>query len=870
MVRKLLSQTQLLLWKNYLLFSRHQLSVWSQIIAPFLLCGYILMVQTMINHLLVKYLDPSPPTVSITTLPKCWGDPCVTLGIGYSAGETEWTRHVLTQIKERNGLKDRDFRTVTENNYLDMVNFLQKYPNQTQTMVFFCTGTVELPADLPPEVADYPDYMTCAGANASNLYVYSIIYNFTSASSPFIVRPDEPSPIDHSILPLKLAIDNAILSYRLREINGPEVEITAEMSDYPHSVNRLIQGYDTVTMQGPLYFFLPPMIVFIMVMTEMVREKELGLRQVVNTLGTSQGAFWLSWIVTGLVFTGLGSTLTTLAGRWIGFDFFHKSEFWYFLFRCVWLIFFMFTNAMVTFGYFLVTIMSSGKMTYTVTYSLMLAGLVLQGFISSHLLIICLYVTDLVPWFHCIRQLLVFYPPFNFATAFYEVSRRSSSHPIYGEMRWEEGTGYEWKHFFSRPEGWLRGHHFITPSLYDSLCNMGINILLFGVLAWFCDHVVSSNRGVAEPVYFLFTRKYWGLKPPRRQQYIEMADISKENSTNEEGEDSGVHSSYDKDGIRISYLSKTYPRLPCGFKSQKDVIALHNVTLTANRNEVLSLLGHNGAGKSTLLSILSGILAPSAGSAYLCGEDIAQGMEVIRQKMGVCPQHSILWDELTAEEHVYLFMRLKGYGKREAVEMGRDMLRGVELEDVSKAQVGTFSGGMRRRMCIALSGVGNPDIILMDEPTTGLDPISRSQVWKLIQRIKQGKVVVLTTHSMEEADALSDRIAILAGGEVKCQGTSLALKNTYGSGYRVSLVTLKPDRVRKILDSNYPAVTVTDQSADSILVTVPRGHLPTLQSLFTSLEEGDLAALVSDWGVSNTTLEDVFMTVTGKIDAESR
>lgn len=521
---------------------------------------------------------------------------------------------------------------------------------------------------------------------------------------------------------------------------------------------------------------------------------------------------------------------------------------------------------MLTFGYFLVTVMSSGKTTYTVTYSLLLAGLVLQGFISSHLLIILLYVTDLTPWFHLIRLVLAFYPPFNFATAFFEVSRRSSSHPLYAERRWEAGESYEWRHFFEGQDGWLQGHHYTTPSLYFSLWNMGVNIVVFGLLAWVCDHIVASNRGVSEPFYFPFTRKYWGIKAQGKpRQYIEMAHISSRDSSGEEDSAKDPMEAVGE-GISISGLSKTYAKYPFGIKSKEDVVALHDLDLKVQKNEVLTLLGHNGAGKSTLLSILSGTLSATSGSASICGRDIAQAMDSIRQCMGFCPQHSILWDELTAEEHVYLFTRLKGDSRAAALLQSQEILREVELDSVSKAKVGTFSGGMRRRMCIALSGVGNPDVILMDEPTTGLDPISRAQVWRLIQRLKRGKVVILTTHSMEEADALSDKIAILAGGRLKCQGSSLFLKNSYGTGYRISLVTARPEAVRSVLKEQFSPATVISQSAESLVIGLPRGDLETMQRLFQHLESGDLRTMVSDWGVANTTLEDVFMAVTGQVD----
>lgn len=320
MACSVLQQTQLLLWKNCLLFSRHQISLWVQIITPILLCAYILMVQTMIEGLLLKYVDPDPSAIALDRVSRCKGRDCVTLGVGYLDGEMEWTRHVLDYVKRTQGLPDSEVQTLSLNSYSGTLDYLQKHPNTTQAAVFFCTGSLQLPIG-----GLFPDF--ACSSNSSRLYIYAFIYNFTAATMPFMVKPDEESPVDRSILPLKIALDNGILDYRLQQSGLPPLTITGEMGDFPHTPNRFIEGYDTVTMQGPLYFFLPPMIIFIMVMTEMVREKEQRLRQVLTTLGVSPVAFWLSWVITSLTFSATVSAVTTTVGRAIGFDFFAKSPF---------------------------------------------------------------------------------------------------------------------------------------------------------------------------------------------------------------------------------------------------------------------------------------------------------------------------------------------------------------------------------------------------------------------------------------------------------------------------------------------------------------------------------------------------------------
>lgn len=156
--------------------------------------------------------------------------------------------------------------------------------------------------------------------------------------------------------------------------------------------------------------------------------------------------------------------------------------------------------------------------------------------------------------------------------------------------------------------------------------------------------------------------------------------------------------------------------------------------------------------------------------------------------MGVVPQFDILWGELTAAEHMTMFSLIKGVDPGDIEEMTDELLESVGLMEVKHARVMNYSGGMKRRLSVAISSIGNPRIIFMDEPTTGMDPVSRRDVWNLIQRLKRNKVIVLTTHAMEEADILSDRLAVVCDGKLKCVGTPLYLKNAYGDGYRISLV----------------------------------------------------------------------------------
>jgi len=288
---------------------------------------------------------------------------------------------------------------------------------------------------------------------------------------------------------------------------------------------------------------------------------------------------------------------------------------------------------------------------------------------------------------------------------------------------------------------------------------------------------------------------------------------------------------------------------------------------------LLGLLGHNGAGKTTLINILTGVLGGFEGQITLSGYDIEENKDEVKKIVGVCPQFDILWYELTAREHLQMFAEIKGIPKNQIENEIKSGLQDVNLAKFGDVWAGTFSGGMKRRLSMAIAGIGDPKIIFLDEPTTGMDPKNRRQVWELIKNLKKNRVVILTTHAMEEADALSDRIAVIVDGQFKCIGNSLFLKNNFGEGYRLTVIA-DPENastVKQLMRQKIPSAKVIDESGGSLMFSIPSIKIKELQAFFRVIENKDsdevanrLRELTHDWGLSNTTLEEVFMKVTGK------
>ncbi|KAI8928436.1 hypothetical protein BC831DRAFT_510071 [Entophlyctis helioformis] len=242
--------------------------------------------------------------------------------------------------------------------------------------------------------------------------------------------------------------------------------------------------------------------------------------------------------------------------------------------------------------------------------------------------------------------------------------------------------------------------------------------------------------------------------------------------------------------------------------------AVDHVSFDLHGDQILALLGHNGAGKTTTMSMITGIVQPTHGHVYLkCQSahgtavlDAANpiSLPVYRQSLGVCPQFDVLFDTLTVREHLMMYIGIKGvvvHGKKDGSAAGTTdsgnsrnkdaltteyieaMARDVELFAKLDARVHTLSGGMKRKLSVAIALMGSPRVVLLDEPTTGMDVAAQQRIWSLMRACKKDRVVILTTHSMEEAEVLGDRIAIMAAGSVKTLGTSIFLKNQFGTGY---------------------------------------------------------------------------------------
>ncbi len=292
-----------------------------------------------------------------------------------------------------------------------------------------------------------------------------------------------------------------------------------------------------------------------------------------------------------------------------------------------------------------------------------------------------------------------------------------------------------------------------------------------------------------------------------------------------------------------------------------EVRALDGVDLEVREGTVLGLLGPNGAGKTTTVRILATLLRADAGRATVAGLDVARDAQAVRRLIGLSGQYAAVDENLTGRENLWMFGRLYQLGSAEAKRRTVELLTRFDLEDAADRVTKTYSGGMRRRLDLASALIGRPQLLFLDEPTTGLDPRSRFGMWEVIRsQVRQGTTLLLTTQYMEEADELADEIAVVDHGKIIARGTADELKSQVG-GERIEVVVHDRSLLSRAADLLAPDGTASIDEHTRRLTIAADGGARQLVEVVRRL--GDEEIRVDDVGLRRPTLDDVFLALTG-------
>ncbi|KAL9833695.1 LOW QUALITY PROTEIN: cholesterol transporter ABCA5 [Geothlypis trichas] len=390
--------------------------------------------------------------------------------------------------------------------------------------------------------------------------------------------------------------------------------------------------------------------------------------------------------------------------------------------------------------------------------------------------------------------------------------------------------------------------------LLDSICYL--------LVAVYLDQVIPGEFGLRRTPFFFMKPSFWSK---HRKNYKELYESSINGSLSFSEIVEPVPSEFQgKEAIRISCVQKTFR------KKGETVEALRNLSFDIYEGQITALLGHSGTGKTTLMNILCGLCPPSDGFVSVYGHRVSEIDEMleVRQIAGVCPQADIHFDILTVEENLSIFAAIKGIPQNDLIQEVQKVLLDLEMQPIRDNQAKKLSGGQKRRLSVGVAVLGNPKVLLLDEPTAGMDPCSRHIVWNLLRSRKANRVTVFSTHFMDEADILADRKAVISQGMLKCLGSSLFLKSKWGIGYRLSMhidAYCNTEATTSLIRQHIPAASLIQQNDEQLVYTLPLKDMDKFAGLFSDLDTHSHLGVIT-YGVSMTTLEDVYLKL--EVEAE--
>ncbi|XP_006136436.3 ATP-binding cassette sub-family A member 13 [Pelodiscus sinensis] len=646
--------------------------------------------------------------------------------------------------------------------------------------------------------------------------------------------PGDVFKYNHIFIPLQDMIERAIVAVHTgADASKPEIQVQA--MPYPCHTSDLF--LNNIGFFFPFIMMLTWMVSVAGMVRKLVYEREIRLEEYMKTMGVNPVIHFLAWFLENVIMLTLSSCALVIILKVSGI-FAFSDGFLVFLFLLD------FGIAVVMLCYLFSAFFSSAdtaalcaSLIYMISFLPYIVLLVLQNQLSfAHQTIACFLSTT------AFGQGLFF-------ITFFE----------------SQGIGIQWSNSYeplaegeSMTFGWACWMIF-----FDSL--------IYLLLGWYFSNVIPGRFGFRKPWYFPFTVSYWKKlcgTEKKRKHYLNPNMVFFNENFLDKGslpqDEKSVREGGTAVGVMLMSLTKEY--------TDNKKMAVKDLTLTFYQDQITALLGANGAGKTTIISMLTGLYPPSSGTIIINGRDIHTDLTAIRMEMGVCPQYDVLFDTLTVREHLLFYGSVKAplWAKKKLHQQVSRALNDVDLFHHQHEHVGALSGGMKRRLSIAISFIGNSKTVVLDEPTSGVDPCSRRKIWDILLKYRAGRTLIFTTHHLDEAEVLSDHIAILQHGQLRCYGSPSYLKETYGQGYSLTL-TKKPSvfeieepkytvQVTSLVQSYVPEAFLKENSGSELTYVIPaKADKISFKGLFQALDENLEHLHVTGYGISDTTLEEVFL-----------
>uniref|UniRef100_M3Z391 ATP binding cassette subfamily A member 13 n=1 Tax=Mustela putorius furo TaxID=9669 RepID=M3Z391_MUSPF len=643
--------------------------------------------------------------------------------------------------------------------------------------------------------------------------------------------PADGFKYNYIFVPLQDMIERAIiLVHTGREDVEPAVQ--AQAMPYPCHTRDLF--LNNVGFFFPLIMMLTWMVSVSSMVRKLVYEREIQIEEYTRMMGVHPTVFFLAWFLENMAVLALSSVALAVILKASGI-FVHSNA-------CIIFLFLLdFGVSVVMLSYFLSVFFSRANtaalctsLVYMISFLPYIVLLVLHNQLSV-----------VVQTFLCLLSTTAFGQGVFFVT-FLE----------------GQEAGVQWSNMYQPPEP--------SGMTFGWVCwMMAFDSGLYFLCGWYLNNLIPGNFGLRKPWYFPFTASYWkslwGFMAKTPQ--VTGSDLSFINEhfdnkgsalQNGEGKPGG-----DPPGVALVSVTKEY---------EPHKAAVRDLTLTFHRDQITALLGTNGAGKTTVISMLTGLYAPTSGTIIINGRNLQTDLSSIRKELGVCPQQGVLFDNLTVREHLLLFASVKApqWTWKELSQQVNRTLQDVELTQHQHKQTRVLSGGMKRKLSIGIAFIGTSRTVVLDEPTSGVDPCSRRGIWDILLKYREGRTIIFTTHHLDEAEALSDRVAFLEQGRLRCCAPPFCLTEAYGQGLSLTLnkqpSVLEADdpkdiaRATSLIQTYIPQAFLKDSSGGELVYGLPQdADRACFKGLFQALEQNLHSLHVTGFGISDTTLEEVFL-----------
>ncbi|KAL6660902.1 hypothetical protein ACP70R_000286 [Stipagrostis hirtigluma subsp. patula] len=595
--------------------------------------------------------------------------------------------------------------------------------------------------------------------------------------------------------------------------------------------------FDMSGLLGPLFFTWIVELLFPVILTYLVYEKQQKLKIMMKMHGLKDGPYWLISYAYFFALSVFYMIIFLIFGSLIGLNIFKNNSY-----SIQFVFYFIYINLQIALAFFVASFFSAVKIATVVGYIYVFGS----GLLGEFLLRFFVEDKSFPKGWIIVMEII---PGFSLYRGLYEFGQYASAANAMGI------NGMKWADLDDPFHG-----------MRNVLIIMTVEWAILLPLAFYMHQVSSLGGGARQNPWFILRcfkkralslrRRSFGRQGSKVVVEMENPDAAQER----EVVDQLLLQPNANQAIICDNLKKVYH----GKDGNPDKDAVRGLSLALPKGQCFGMLGPNGAGKTSFISMMTGLIPPTSGTAYVHGMDIKTDMDDIYTNMGVCPQHDLLWETLTGREHLLFYGRLKNLKGAELLMAVDDSLKSVNLfhGGVGNKQVGKYSGGMKRRLSVAISLIGDPKVVFMDEPSTGLDPASRNNLWSVVKEAKKNRAIVLTTHSMEEAEVLCDRLGIFVDGAFQCLGNPKELKARYGGTYVFTMTTSSEHEqdVEQLVHRLSPSASRIYHISGTQTFELPKQEVK-IADVFHAVESAKGRFSINAWGLVDTTLEDVFIKV---------